>query len=185
MWSAAVRTASTRCSCLGWNVRQLVGGPQVGLGSRRRKAAAPRWRCTGLPRAAHYMGVLQPIRTTMARGLDHIVHAVRDLDACAALYERLGFVVGARNRHDWGTHNRMVQLSGFFIELLTVAEPDKLGSDGLSQQFGAPHRDFLGRHEGLSGLLLDSRDAAADAALFRAGGIAASDAMRFGREGRR
>jgi catechol 2,3-dioxygenase-like lactoylglutathione lyase family enzyme len=121
----------------------------------------------------------------MARGLDHIVHAVRDLDACAALYERLGFVVGARNRHDWGTHNRVVQLPGFFIELLTVAEPDKLGSDGLSQLFGAPNRDFLARHEGLSGLLLESRDAAADATLFRNAGIAASETLRFEREGRR
>ena len=121
----------------------------------------------------------------MARGLDHIVHAVRDLDACGALYERLGFTVGARNRHDWGTHNRIVQLPGFFIELLTVAEPDKLGQDGLSQLFGEHNRDFLSRHEGLSGLLLESRDATADAALFRAAGIAASEPLRFGREGRR
>ena len=68
----------------------------------------------------------------MARGLDHIVHAVRDLDAAAELYRRLGFTVGARNRHSWGTHNHIVQLPGFFIELLTVAEPDKLGSDGFS-----------------------------------------------------
>ena len=35
----------------------------------------------------------------MARGLDHIVHAVRDLDAAAELYRRLGFTAGARNRH--------------------------------------------------------------------------------------
>jgi hypothetical protein len=121
----------------------------------------------------------------MARGLDHIVHAVRDLDACAALYERLGFMVGARNRHDWGTHNRLVQLPGFFIELLTVAEPGKLGSDGFSRLFGAHNRDFLARHEGFSGLLLESRDAAADAGLFRGAGIAASEALRFEREGRR
>jgi catechol 2,3-dioxygenase-like lactoylglutathione lyase family enzyme len=121
----------------------------------------------------------------MARGLDHIVHAVRDLDACAALYERLGFIVGARNRHDWGTHNRVVQLPGFFVELLTVAEPEKLGGEGLAQLFGAHNRDFLARHEGLSGLLLESRDAVADAARFRDAGIAASEALRFGREGRR
>jgi catechol 2,3-dioxygenase-like lactoylglutathione lyase family enzyme len=57
----------------------------------------------------------------MARGLDHIAHAVRDLDAAATLYGRLGFNVGARNRHPWGTHNRIVQLPGFFIELVTVA----------------------------------------------------------------
>ena len=121
----------------------------------------------------------------MARGLDHIVHAVRDLDACGALYERLGFTVGARNRHDWGTHNRIVQLPGFFVELLSVAEPDKLSSDGLSRLFGAHNRDFLDRHEGLSGLLLESRDAVADVALFHAAGIAASEPLRFGREGRR
>ena len=43
----------------------------------------------------------------MARGLDHIVHAVRDLDAAAELYRRLGFTVGARNRHPWGTHKHI------------------------------------------------------------------------------
>ena len=58
----------------------------------------------------------------MPRGLDHIVHAVHDLDAAAAVYERLGFTVGARNRHPWGTHNRIVQLPGFFIEILAVGE---------------------------------------------------------------
>jgi hypothetical protein len=121
----------------------------------------------------------------MARGLDHIVHAVRDLDAAGALYERLGFIVGARNRHDWGTHNRLVQMPGFFVEILTVAEPEKLGSDGFSRLFGAHNRDFLARHEGFSGLLLESRDAAADAALFRDAGIAASEELRFEREGRR
>ena len=121
----------------------------------------------------------------MARGLDHIVHAAHDLDALATVYERLGFMVGARNRHDWGTHNRLVQLPGFFVELLTVAEPEKLGSDGFSRHFGAHNRDFLTRHEGFSGLLLESRDAVADAALFRDAGIAASEALRFEREGRR
>ena len=121
----------------------------------------------------------------MARGLDHIVHAVRDLDAAAASYQRLGFTVGARNRHPWGTHNRLVQFPGFFIELLTVAEPDKLGSDELSRLFGAPNRDFLGKHEGFWGLLLESRDAVGDAAQFRDAGIAASPAVRFEREGKR
>ncbi len=56
----------------------------------------------------------------MPRGLDHIVHAVRDLDAAGELYARLGFTVGARNAHPWGTHNRIVQFSGFFVELLTI-----------------------------------------------------------------
>src|SRR5262245_52600057 len=79
----------------------------------------------------------------MPRGLDHIVHAVRDLDAAADLYRRLGFSVGARNRHPWGTHNHIVQLPGFFIELLTLAEPDKIGDDGFSRLFAAYNRDFV------------------------------------------
>jgi hypothetical protein len=121
----------------------------------------------------------------MSRGLDHIVHAVRDLDAAAALYRRLGFTVGARNRHPWGTHNHIVQLPGVFVELLTVAEPDKLGSDGFSTLFGKFNRDFLARREGLSFLILESRDAAADVAEFRAASIAASDALHFEREATR
>jgi hypothetical protein len=121
----------------------------------------------------------------MARGLDHIVHAVRDLDAAAALYRGLGFTVGARNKHPWGTHNHIVQLSGFFIELLTLAEPDKMGNDGFSKLFAAYNRDFVSRSEGLSMLVLESLDAAADEAAFRAAGIASSEVMRFEREGKK
>ena len=121
----------------------------------------------------------------MARGLDHIVHAVRDLDAAAELYQNLGFTVGARNKHPWGTHNRIVQFPGFFIELLTLAEPDKLGHDGFSILFAAYNRDFIDRGEGLSMLILESRDAQADEAVFRDKGIAASKDMRFEREGKR
>lgn len=121
----------------------------------------------------------------MPRGLDHIVHAVRDLDAAAELYRGLGFTVGARNRHPWGTHNYIVQLPGFFIELLTLAEPDKLGDDGFSILFGAYTRDFLTRQEGFSLLILESRDAGADAAAFRSARIAASEVMRFERAAKR
>src|SRR5205085_3929334 len=98
----------------------------------------------------------------MPGGLDHLVHAVRDLDAAAALYRRLGFTVGARNRHAWGTHNHLVQLPGFFVELLTVAEPEKLATDGLSALFGTFNRLFLKDREGLSLLILESQNAAAD-----------------------
>jgi hypothetical protein len=37
----------------------------------------------------------------MPHGLDHMVHAVRDLDAAAEFYGRAGFTVGGRNRHPW------------------------------------------------------------------------------------
>jgi catechol 2,3-dioxygenase-like lactoylglutathione lyase family enzyme len=121
----------------------------------------------------------------MARGLDHVVHVVHDLEAAAALYRRLGFVVGARNRHPWGTHNHIVQLPGFFLEPLTVAEPENIGSDGLSVLFAQFNQSFLQRAEGLSLLILESRDATADAAAFAAAGIAASEKLTFEHEGRR
>ena len=121
----------------------------------------------------------------MPRGLDHVVHAVRNLDAAADLYRRLGFTVGARNRHPWGTHNHIVQFPGCFIELLTLAEPDKLGSDRFSTLFGAYNRDFIQRSEGLSVLILESKDAHADESEFRAAGILTAPTMRFEREGKR
>jgi Glyoxalase-like domain len=121
----------------------------------------------------------------MPRGLDHIVHAVRNLDAAADLYHRLGFTVGARNRHPWGTHNHIVQFPGFFIELLMLAEPNKLGSDGFSTLFGAYNRDFVQRSEGLSVLILESKDAHADESEFRAAGILTAPTMRFERKGKR
>lgn len=121
----------------------------------------------------------------MSRGLDHIVHAVRDLDGAAALYRALGFTVGARNRHSWGTQNHLIQLPGFFIELLTVAEPEKLVGEGFAALFGGFNKKFLDYHEGLSYLMLESRNAADDARDFGISGIAASGALQFEREGTR
>jgi catechol 2,3-dioxygenase-like lactoylglutathione lyase family enzyme len=42
----------------------------------------------------------------MPRAIDHLVIAARDLEAQAAFYRRLGFQVGTRNRHPWGTENQ-------------------------------------------------------------------------------
>jgi Glyoxalase-like domain len=118
------------------------------------------------------------------RSLDHIVHAVRDLDAAADFYRRAGFMVGARNRHSWGTHNHIVQTSGFFMELLAVVEPEKLTGEGFAALFGDFNRRFLERHEGLSFMMLESRDVPTDAAQFREAGIARSEALHFERAGK-
>jgi hypothetical protein len=122
----------------------------------------------------------------MPRGLHHVTHSVRDLDALAAIYRRLGFTVGARNQHAWGTHNRILQLHGFYVELLEVAEPEKIVPPApRSFSFGAFNRDFVARHEGIAMLALESRDAKADAASFRAAGIGDFEVFSFEREGRR
>lgn len=103
------------------------------------------------------------------------MHAVRDLDAAVDLYRRMGFTVGARNWHPWGTHNHIIQLPGFFIELLTVAEPQKLGDDDISRLFGKFNQEFIAQGDGLSMLLLESKNAVEDVEAFRDAGIAASD----------
>jgi catechol 2,3-dioxygenase-like lactoylglutathione lyase family enzyme len=122
----------------------------------------------------------------MPHGLDHVVHAVRDLDAAADFYVRAGFLVSGRNRHPWGTHNRIVQLKNCYIEILEVAEPEKIVPHGARFfSFGAFNRDFLARREGLSMLLLNSRDASADARAFEATGIGGFDVFDFAREGKR
>ena len=120
----------------------------------------------------------------MPHGLDHIVHAVRDLDAAAEFYGRAGFTVGARNRHPWGTHNRIVQLKNCYIEILEVAEPEKIVPHGArSFSFGAFNRDFLASHQGFSMLILNSSNAADDARAFEAAGIGGYDVFDFAREG--
>jgi len=122
----------------------------------------------------------------MPHGLDHVVHAVLDLDAAADVYVRAGFIVGGRNRHPWGTHNRIVQLKNCYIEILEVAEPEKIVPHGPRFfSFGGFNQHFLARREGFSMLLLNSRDAAADARSFEASGIGAFDVFDFGREGKR
>jgi Glyoxalase-like domain len=120
----------------------------------------------------------------MPSGLDHLVHAVRDLDAAAEFYASAGFTVGVRNRHPWGTHNRIVQLKNCYIEILEVAEPEKIAPHGEHAfSFGAFNRDFLASREGFSMLILNSRNAADDARSFATAGIGSERVFDFARDG--
>jgi len=137
-------------------------------------------------RAARHSGRVAIGRAPIPRGLDHIVHAVRDLDAAGGRYRALGFTVGTRNRHPWGTHNAIVQFSGVFIELLTVGEPELIApARPRTFSFGAFTRDFLAHGEGLAMLVLEGKGAAADAEAFRVAGIGDFDVFDFEREGKR
>jgi catechol 2,3-dioxygenase-like lactoylglutathione lyase family enzyme len=114
----------------------------------------------------------------MSRAIDHLVIPSRDLAAQADLYRRLGFQVGPRNRHPWGTENHIAQFDGAFLELI-----------GLGERFAAPPSapgefsfagfvaEFLARREGLAMLVLRSSDAEADRREFAAGGL--GDFARF------
>jgi catechol 2,3-dioxygenase-like lactoylglutathione lyase family enzyme len=122
----------------------------------------------------------------MTRRIDHLVVPVRDLDRAADLYERFGFRVGSRNRHPWGTENRLVQLGKSYIELITVGEGAGIPAHApRSFSFGAFVRDYLARREGLAMLVLGSDDAKADAASFAKAGIGDFEPFFFRRRGRR
>lgn len=109
------------------------------------------------------------------RGIDHLVLCVQDLDRAAERYQSLGFTVTPTGVHPWGTANRLVQLDGGFLEILTVADPAKISEHEPRQRrfsFGAFNRDRLARREGFSMLVFEGHDARADRDEFAAKGLA-------------
>ena len=118
-----------------------------------------------------------------ARGLDHVVAATRDLGATATAWERAGFRLTPLARHPWGTENRLVQLDGSFVEILAVGDGAAIPeASGSAFSFGAYNRDFLAGHgDGLSMLVLESTDEAADRAAFAAAGLRTFDPFGFER----
>jgi catechol 2,3-dioxygenase-like lactoylglutathione lyase family enzyme len=120
------------------------------------------------------------------RGIDHLVIAVSDLDQAGALYAQLGFQVGAVNRHPWGTQNRIVQFASAFLELVSVADAALIPphEPGFFS-FGAFVAESLKRRQGMAMLVLESRDAKADARDFAHAGIGDYAPFFFEREGRR
>ena len=117
------------------------------------------------------------------RGLDHIVPAVKDLDSAALVWERLGFTLTPRALHPWGTSNRLVQLHGFFVEVLEVADASKLIPPGPRFfSFGAYLADYLTRREGIAMTVFESTDAKADRDQFAERGLPDLEPFDFQRQ---
>jgi Glyoxalase-like domain len=122
----------------------------------------------------------------MPRALDHLVIAFRDLDAAAERYRRLGFQVGARNRHPWGTENHIVQFDGSFLELVGLGEGfARPAPDDPVFPFAGFLDDFLREREGLAMMVLRTNDAEADRRAFAAKGLGDRPRFDFARRGRR
>ncbi|MDB5374393.1 MAG: Glyoxalase-like protein, partial [Belnapia sp.] len=107
-------------------------------------------------------------------GIDHGVVLVRDLDAAAAGFARLGFTIAPRGTHSphMGTGNNCVMLRRDYFELLGVLTPTELN---------ARWREMLRTREGISAIALRAHDAAAGAAEVTARGVPTLPVQQFGR----
>jgi hypothetical protein len=120
----------------------------------------------------------------MPRALDHLVIAHRDLGLAAERYRGLGFQVGLRNRHPWGTENQIVQFDGVFLELIGLGESFRPPEpDDPVHPFAGFLGDFLARREGLAMTVLRSADAEADRRAFAAQGLGDVARFDFARKG--
>lgn len=117
-----------------------------------------------------------------ARGLDHVVHSVRDLEAARSAYAAAGFTTTPPARHPWGTGNSLVQLDRAFFEILSVEDPAGIVPAGEGEfSFGQFNVDFLARREGMSMLVFSSDDARADGERWREAGLATYAPFDFSR----
>lgn len=100
---------------------------------------------------------------TAQLAFDHIIIAVRELDAAIADYQALGFAVyyGGKHTHK-PTHNGLISLAdGRYLELLAPVDPTDI--DGTLAQ--------LAQGEGFAGYALLSQDIVADAARLQQSGM--------------
>src|SRR4030095_15665435 len=62
---------------------------------------------------------IPPGRARMIRGIDHLVIAVKDLEAASRAYGELGFTVVPGGRHPVGTYNTLIAFAdGSYVELI-------------------------------------------------------------------
>jgi catechol 2,3-dioxygenase-like lactoylglutathione lyase family enzyme len=96
--------------------------------------------------------------------IDHVVIAVRDLDAAAASFRALGFTLTPRGYHSIGSQNHCIMFGSTYIELLAAPKPH-------------PWLDYYRRFgEGLAAIALSTDDA--DAAARELGASAPMDLSR-------
>jgi len=107
-------------------------------------------------------------------GADHAVVAVRDLDAAAEQWRRLGFTVSPRGTHSahLGSGNYTIVFDTDYIELLGVL---------AETPHNAPTVAFLNKREGIERVAFTAIDSAAGVEELKARGIAATGPVDFGR----
>lgn len=116
-------------------------------------------------------------------GLDHVVHCTSDFDGLRATMAGIGFTLTPAAEHPFGTGNSLIQLDGFFVEfvhlpnphLVPQPEPDEFG-------FAAFNADYMkDGGEGVSMLVFETDDAAAEQARFATAGLDTYQPFSFSR----
>jgi catechol 2,3-dioxygenase-like lactoylglutathione lyase family enzyme len=107
-------------------------------------------------------------------GADHVVVTVRDLDAAAAQWRKLGFTVSPRGTHSpqMGSGNYTIMFGDDYLELLGVLHETEQNK---------PTREFLSKREGIERTAFTTDDAAAGAAELKSRGLAPLGPTHFGR----
>lgn len=123
----------------------------------------------------------------MIQRFDHVVIAVRDLDAAISAYRALGFEVSPGGRHTGrGTYNAIIRFGLDYLELLSIDDKDEAEQGrGVA---GTTLLDFFKKQEGgLVGYALATDDIQQEAARFRSTGLEAQgpfDMQRMRPDGR-
>jgi catechol 2,3-dioxygenase-like lactoylglutathione lyase family enzyme len=115
----------------------------------------------------------KPIR----HALDHLVVAVRDLDAAKAAYERLGFTVSPPSTQPFGTSNRLVVFDTNFLELQAITDPNAKEPTPTAQFI----QSRLRTREGAWGIGLTSLDIREDYAALKKRGAEPFEPFPFER----
>lgn len=107
-------------------------------------------------------------------GLDHVVIAVRDLDAAARTWAGLGFTISPRGLHSahLGSGNYTIMFGPDYVELLGIVTPT---------EHNAGTRSFLESREGLERSAFTAVDATKGVAELKSKGIAATGPLDFSR----
>jgi len=107
-------------------------------------------------------------------GADHVVVTVRDLDAAAAQWRKLGFTLSPRGTHSpqMGSGNYTIMFGEDYLELLGVLHETEQNK---------PTREFLKNREGIERTAFTTDDAAAGAADLSARGLVPLGPVHFGR----
>lgn len=115
-------------------------------------------------------------------GIDHPVVTVRDFNQVREQYRSLGFSPNPVGYHPWGTVMSLMMFKDNFIELISVDDSSKFGTNSVHGFcYGRNVGKFLERVEGLGLVALHSKDSRSDHARLTSRGLESQGLIDFKR----